>query len=407
MAGDKSAPSGPTYIHVPSPQNITHLREEYDTFCATLQPNKITPNDVVTLKGYFEHAMAFAYKYYSRYQADNKFISIESTIRDMVIPMLERIENKPTNPTPTQNATVVGNNEHPTFAQVLGRNRNRKNAPKKSGDHALIIKPKAKQANTVTNADLDGYVDFATNPIKVNRKRDAKDGAVVVGLETNEDVNELRNFLSRDRVFQNTYDVVEPKKRNPRLIIRGVPATMSDENIIEDLVEKNGEIGKHAKTTDELKRQITFKFHQDLKDKDGNVTARNVIIEVRPELRKTLIEMRRMRISWQMLPIEDYILVTRCFKCCGLGHRAKHTRADGTEETCQKDLTCTQCGGNHKYSECRRRRLDQACCPLCDAENKRTRSKRPLDTRHNAMNNACPMLIRYKESEYNRTDYGC
>ena len=128
--------------------------------------------------------------------------------------------------------------------------------------------------------------------------------------------------------------------------------------------------------------------------KDGN---RNIVVEVTPDLRKLILSHNRLRIKWFVIEARDHILVTRCFKCCGLGHRAN---------TCPHNLTCSHCAKEHKFKDCKvKTDTTKIICTNCSAESKRTKNKH-IDTKHSALSNDCPQLIRYKTAEFDRTDFG-
>ena len=51
--------------------------------------------------------------------------------------------------------------------------------------------------------------------------------------------------------------------------------------------------------------------------------ARHVVVEVSPNLRRELIILAKIMIRWSMCRVEDFVAVTRCFKCLGYGHTSK------------------------------------------------------------------------------------
>ena len=143
----------------------------------------------------------------------------------------------------------------PTFAQIVKR-KTRKN---QNGRNSLI-KHKQQQDNNQINSFLENYVDLEYHPMKINRKRDVKDGSVIIDLDTAEEANKLEDYLTKNMFFPKSYNLIKPKKRNPRLIIRGVPTNMTDERIMEELL-KNSVVHKYGTTTQELERHMSFKYH--------------------------------------------------------------------------------------------------------------------------------------------------
>ena len=43
--------------------------------------------------------------------------------------------------------------------------------------------------------------------------------------------------------------------------------------------------------------------------------ARHVVVEVSPNLRRELIILAKIKIRWTMCSVEDFVAVTRSFKC--------------------------------------------------------------------------------------------
>jgi hypothetical protein len=71
--------------------------------------------------------------------------------------------------------------------------------------------------------------------------------------------------------------------------------------------------------------------------------ARHVVIEVSPKLRIELLILEKIKIRWSMCRAEDFVAVTRCFRCLGFGHTSKY---------CQSQQKCSYWAEDHHWKEC-------------------------------------------------------
>lgn len=97
-----------------------------------------------------------------------------------------------------------------------------------------------------------------------------------------------------------------------------------------------------------------------------------------------------MYVGWAACRVEDYLGVSRCYKCQGLGHIAKFCRV--------KDDVCGHCSQTgHQLRECPKKG-ESPECGLCRGQGVRS------DHRINTVD--CVGWRRAIESKVKQTDYG-
>lgn len=221
-------------------------------------------------------------------------------------------------------------------------------------------------------------LDPVTDGIQLKNIRRTKKGVI---LETAE--REHMDKLMRNAELVNEgLTATEVKKRNPRVIIYDVPADMEEARIKEALYNQNNLEGTKK---EELGEHLALKFRRGKRDEPTT----NWVLEVTPKMRNILRNLDRVYIGLRRCRVMDFSAITRCYKCQGLGHVAKHCRA--TKES------CGHCGEEgHKMEACKKKEAPRACA-LCK------RIGKPSD--HPA-NNDCPTYNNTVEAWQQNTNYG-
>ena len=297
----------------------------------------------------------------------------------------------------------------PSYSQVT----NPKTRRDESSGPELVILPKnpvpgVTHSATATQTALANTADPTVFGKGLARAIPARNGKVILRLQQPADVQRIRQTLAADQAFSDRFEVVEPKKRKPCVMLFDIPSTVDDDNLLHLIHTQNPEVKAVITDYQDFKQAVAIKLH--LKNKRTNTV--NVILEAPPALAHALVTLEHVRLQWLTVRCRRHILVTRCFNCCGLGHRDKRKLPNGTEEPCPNQQACSQCSENHRFKDCPYKPGQQnadptkTCCPLCKAENVRNRNT-ALDTAHNAFSDSCPALTRYRMAEHNRTDYGC
>lgn len=219
----------------------------------------------------------------------------------------------------------------------------------------------------------------ATDKLKIRNFRKIKNNGILIETETK---NDLVQILQSKKLEEAGLKAGLPRKIQPRFIIFDVPRDYNENMLAEAIHLQNAEGINKQKFNNELK--LIFKTGDKLKD------TVNWVAEVSPDLRKILTAKGRIFVGWRACRIQDYIRLTRCYKCQSFGHVAKFCRA-GTE-------TCGHCGEHgHNFKSCPNKTRNESCA-LCK------RIKKPDS--HSSRSNDCPIYKTALGQHINKINYG-
>lgn len=180
--------------------------------------------------------------------------------------------------------------------------------------------------------------DFALKVKKVTNV--GKNGIKIEAIEP-----DIEKIKAHPRLVQAGLKVVENEKFNPRLIVFGVPSSLTADEIENDLIAQNLK-GAYDKKREYIK--LIYKF----KPKE-NKQHTNCVIEVSPEIRKQLFTNRRIYLRFSACYFADYIRILQCYKCMAFGHLAND---------CKSRPICGHCSEPHQTRDCDRRGQPPVCC---------------------------------------------
>lgn len=371
---------------------------------ANWKPTKTQYNDLLILcKTVYEKLLTYADSYESAQQELQWYASFESMTKKTIEDIEDRLEAKlsakfedllnkntcshqPLEPVQRPPKTL----KPPTFAQIAANRPKPKPAPPQQQEAPLILSP---LPNTTANVvDLvNDDLDFGFT--RVNRVRKTKNGNLLVIAGSTTDKETLKERLLSSNI-SSKYTIRDPKKRSPRLLISDIsPIFVNDSDLIKAMHSQNNHINTKMSFAD-FTAQLKVVFHP-RPDRFGN---KSVVVEVSPALRTTMLS-APLYTKWQVLQVADYILVTRCFRCQGLGHK--------TTQCKQQHSTCSHCAcEGHGFNECpSKNEATTAKCTNCIRHNS-SPGARQVETNHSALSSNCPELRRYKETIFNSTNYG-
>jgi len=119
--------------------------------------------------------------------------------------------------------------------------------------------------------------------------------------------------------------------RNPRLFIINISEELSIRDVEDTLLGQNTDV--------KLKQgDINSKFSYETKKH-----TRNLVMEASARIRKRFLH-KKIKLLKQICKIEEYVIVTRCYKCSRYNHRDGDYRGEET---------CPLCAGSHKLMECK------------------------------------------------------
>ena len=222
--------------------------------------------------------------------------------------------------------------------------------------------------------------------IRVNSIYQTRQGKVKISGATKEDADKLAKALRSKAEGRLTVTARKPLR--PRVAIKFVPREFEEEHLLASILTQN-EVGRKYKTTAELTKDI--KAVGFIRNK-WKPETKIIIAEVSPELRKDIIN-KPLHVEWCEARVEDYLTVTQCFRCHGIGHRSNQCPEE-------KQL-CSRCGGQHSRGECR---SERPSCVLCTRAAPAGANQEGKD--HEANPGTCPIIQRAIANLRSRIDYG-
>jgi hypothetical protein len=183
------------------------------------------------------------------------------------------------------------------------------------------VKPKDNQSAEEIKKLLKTKIDSVNMKIGIRTFKSLKNGNVLIETDSKEEI-EILDTQIHDK-WGDQLEINVHKRRNPRLIIYKVPDAVTPENAENIILAQNPDLklqegGIQTKLTFETKRK-----------------TRNLVIEVNSQTRRQLLQ-KKLKLEWTICNIDDYVSVSRCFKCSLYNHR--HTE-------CKSEATCPLCAG--------------------------------------------------------------
>lgn len=270
-----------------------------------------------------------------------------------------------------------------SFSDMVKKGTNEYIQP--SSEKLVAIYPPDKSTSSEeTRTLVQQIIRPAEMNLHVRGLRKTKNGGVIISTNSKEDIEKLKQS---PQLTSSGLTVDEPNKRNPRIVVIGVPTSMQETDVFQYIYQQNlADQHQGDLTLDSFMASIKLSHKSGRKDAESC----NYIIEVPARIRKALISKDRLFINWSSCPVRDFTIVTRCFKCQQYGHAAKTCRA----EAC----TCGHCGEiGHTMKDCLKR-ADTPKCATC------LFFKKPSN--HRTGDSDCPGRKMAEKKYINSIDYG-
>nr|AKU04649.1 gag-like protein [Blattella germanica] len=222
-------------------------------------------------------------------------------------------------------------------------------------------------------------IDPKSLKVGVSKMKKLSNNSLFVECNSNTD----REILEKELSKLETLSTERPKKKLPAMLLKFVPQHIENSEI-QDIILQQNDLMHLANP------EIIVKFTKKSFD-----DSRHVVIQVSPHLRKELLAKQRIKMKWSMCRIEDFVIVTRCYKCLGYGH---------TKNFCTNKQTCSNCAEEHDWRECRNTQ-HKRCVNCVRANTLITNNNKKLDTNHSAISQSCPRLKRIDSIIINKTEY--
>jgi len=252
--------------------------------------------------------------------------------------------------------------------------------PIKQAPKQVIVRHAEKESEEIT-ATLKRLV----KPTEINVRRLVKiRNGVIVEADNEESVE---NLMKQEVLVNAGLKVERPTKKKPIIKVFDVSSDLTDEGIKEQVYVKN--MRESQITEDEFKQE--FEVRRKYKDVRSGGKKSNIIVECSSRVRNYLRERERIFIEWESCKVQDYVDVTRCYKCQRYGHVAKY---------CSSQSSCSHCAGEHDYKECPdKEKNEKVSCGNCKRD-KRERYD------HSVGSKKCPAYEIAVKRLNEKIDYG-
>lgn len=254
---------------------------------------------------------------------------------------------------------------------------------KKKKENIIIIKPKIQQESETTKKIIKEKVDIKSMPMGITKVRKGKEGTVIIGCETGEEMDKVKDAM-QSKLGEN-YNVTESQQKKPKIKIINISEEemeLGDSELIDTIKRQNSMDGSRISVVKKLSKRKNIELSQP-RNKDGSL-----IIEVDEVTHDLMLKKEKLNIGWRKCPVFNHVSIKRCFKCWGFYHIAKN---------CTRDETCHKCAGKHKASECREK---EKRCVNCMFKIKTYNLK--IKDEHDALDPECPTYRRAIEEEKRR-----
>lgn len=216
-------------------------------------------------------------------------------------------------------------------------------------------------------------LDAKSGWIKIEKIRKAKDQKVIMGFQNSEERNKAKNKLTERG---SGLVVEEVKNKDPLVVLRGVTADHSDEDILSALRNQNGDLFDGLGHGDD---RLSVKYRK----KTRNPQAVHVVLSASPALWSRMTGTGIVRVDHQRVRAEDQSPLVQCTRCLGYGHGKKFCK--------EKADLCSHCGEQHLSGRCAKRQ--QGVPPTCRNCNNAKLEKAD----HNAFSDSCPIRRKWDD----------
>jgi hypothetical protein len=290
--------------------------------------------------------------------------------------------------------------------------------------NVVIVKPDDENTTAMATENvIKKTLKNKNKSIAIQNIRHISRGGLAIDCGSDEDSKKLIETLSKNIP---NIRALEPKKRNPKLVVYDIPEEMTEEEIIEDIITKNKGIKTflETQTNSRIEDHISCKFkfrrhlnntntqrnsqrnHQNpvisstnslnLSQETSSNGTNTWVLEVSPMLRKIMINLNKVFIGFKSCKVRDYLPIVRCHECHGYGHMKKDCN--------NKDKSvCGHCGGEHRSGDCNT--SAQKCCVNCMKSNNSKNRSKNCSTNHSVFDDSCETYQRIRRIIISRINY--
>lgn len=245
--------------------------------------------------------------------------------------------------------------------------------------HKALVRSKINQTPEMIKNQLKSKVNPTEIKVGITSLKMLRDGRLMIEASSKQEIEALGNKI--EETCGAELEVSIQKRRNPRMVLLGIPEDITTENIETTLAKQNPEL-------DIKEGDIRAKFSYTTKRE-----TKNLVIEVDSGTRKKLIQ-TRIKLGWTICRADDYIVAKRCFRCSRFNHNFRD---------CRGEETCPLCTGSHKLRDCTATKSEYKCIN-CLTYNRHHQTTQ-IDIAHSSLDKSCPSLMAVIEKYKRNTDY--
>lgn len=245
--------------------------------------------------------------------------------------------------------------------------------------YKIFIKSKHNESADVVKTKIKSAINPVQMKLGISSFKSFRDGRIMIESEKKDEIDCISQNINT--ACKDSLEVSVPRLRNPQIVIYNIPEDVTTENIVGIITQQNPELNLNDGY---LKPKFVFKNRK---------SCVNLVMEVNSEIRKRLLQ-TKLKLGWHFCNVNDYLAVTRCFKCNKFNH---------TAQACRGTDTCPLCAGSHKLKECKTS-PENFKCSNCINFNKYTKTTKFIDN-HSSLDKNCPCLQAMLKKYQQNTDY--
>lgn len=240
----------------------------------------------------------------------------------------------------------------------------------------IVVKPKdVTQTCSTTKTDMRKKIDPCG--LSICDIRNVSKGGIVIECASKDASIALQSDVAAK--LGESYIVNIPGKRLPKIRVTGISEQFTLDELKTKIMDQNPDI---------ISKESTLNIVHSFKTK----YSFGIKIETDQSTFNKIMELKKLRIDWDICSVCEAFDLMRCYKCSGFHHTAKN---------CTSKLCCPRCTGDHLVVDCT---STAETCINCKQAN--INLKLSIDTSHSAWSFNCPVYIRKINIEKRSVEYG-
>ncbi|GBN29618.1 hypothetical protein AVEN_71903-1 [Araneus ventricosus] len=128
----------------------------------------------------------------------------------------------------------------PSFASIVTRpSVTKPPVITQRGNHVLLLRPKKESSSEENRKRVETALVSRNSPIRINRISKVSRGGLIIEAPNKDELQALERELACVTTIDEHFEVTRPKKRNPQIILIGVPRDVDKERLSKGLSAKN------------------------------------------------------------------------------------------------------------------------------------------------------------------------